>query len=384
MESSELGLGATTRDASDNSQISETHVTEAQGLILGIRQAYESGRPLYPINDVNELLQFAAQYRSNPNADSTSYRGPDFFGHEQWWTFSEDQLHSAKLDLSPIQWLITMPYACSDPQKLLTRAFSLQPMGGIQVSTSHAKLRSPDPSRYIQEQFTKAKSKWHESDYKTRIDGALRNAFTQCFAHDDQPFTKILVIGTGTLELDITLPGSNWKCATKHVFGFDLRNMLQGLTRGRAGIELVFQDSEYSDITKEASAMQDPTVKVVREDNLDHILHIDDHTLLVALGGIELPLKQIIAEYATATPCEQRLPRAIIWEEGIQVTWEDMEKMAAQYCTGSPVTTVDIWRDSPRTNKLEDQYVKFEFPAPEEGEPDYFQASPRLAIYVRK
>lgn len=243
-------------------------------------------------------------------------------------------ISSAKLDLSPIQWLITMPLICSDAHNLLTRAFSLKPMEDVQASPWAAlpgEFHEPSASRYIQEKLTCAKSKWDESSYKTRIDTALNTAFAQCFAYRDQPFTKIVVIGIETLELDYRVPRSNWKYATQHAFVFSLKNMLQELTGYRAGIELVFQNRGYTDITKNALEMQDPAVKVVGEDNLDQIFHIDDRTLLVSLGDMESPTKQIIAEYATATPCEQRLPRAIIWEEGVQVTWEDMEKLARQW-----------------------------------------------------
>lgn len=92
MEFSTSEIGATAGDTGDESQRSEARASDTNALMLRIRQAYESGQPLYPVQDVNQLLQFAAHHHANSNAVNRSYLGLDYFGHEQLWTFSKDQL----------------------------------------------------------------------------------------------------------------------------------------------------------------------------------------------------------------------------------------------------------------------------------------------------
>ncbi|KAI3338758.1 hypothetical protein F4824DRAFT_75048 [Ustulina deusta] len=369
---------------------------DAYESMLRIRRAYEADRPLYPYNGINDLLRFTVECNAKPTT-LKMYRDLDYFGDEQWWAFSEEQLQSAKIDLSPIQWLITMPFVCSHPEKTLTRAFSLTPMQSIHDS-AWRKLKdrvrdvSPDFGamfglHQIQKRFVDNRSKWNSSNYKTNIDTAVNNAIAQCFTHDHQPFTKVLVIGAGSLELDIANHldhgSNNWPSMTQHAFALDLKNTLDGLSH--LPTELVLQNPEYTDVTAEVLRLQEPTVRVVRYDTLDAVFGVDDHTLLFAVNCTDFPLKQIIAEHATASPCEQRLPRVIIWEEGVHVTWENMEKMALTEDLTDSVASADrTFRDSPRTNRLEEGYDKFEFPTSEEGDPDPFATKPRLAIYVRK
>ncbi|KAI1422318.1 hypothetical protein F5Y12DRAFT_763554 [Xylaria sp. FL1777] len=368
----------------------------AYKVMLGIRRAYEAGRPLYPSNDIEDLSRFINEYNANPTASNT-YPALDYIGNQQCWEFSQDQLQTAKLDLSPIQWLITMQLVCSHPEKILTRAFSLKPIQPSKESTGNTLLdrfkNSPNFEtircpRQIQERFEDNQSEWEGSKYKAEIKTALINALSQCFAHDNQPFTKILVIGAGTLELDMANHlddgNNNWPSMTQHAFAFDLKKALDDLS-SHSPVELVFQDPEYTDVTKEVLRLQKPTIKIVEDDTLDTVFGVDDHTLLFAANCTDFPLKQIVAEYATANPCPQRLPRVIIWEEGVHVTWEGMEKTAIEENLTNSVDSADrIFRDSPRTNSLEELYNKFEFPTPEKGDPDPFATNPRLAIYVRK
>ncbi|KAI1297995.1 hypothetical protein F5Y03DRAFT_368921 [Xylaria venustula] len=363
--------------------------------MLVIRRAYEADRPLYPYNDIAGLKRFVNDYNTE-SAFPGAYQGLDYLGNVQWWEFSKEQLQTAKLDLSPIQWLIAMPFLCSHPDKILTRAFSLAPISSIHQSAEETLLgRFKDYSKietifdlgHIQKRFVDNRYKWNNSRYKVEIDTALNNAFNQCFDHDRQHITRILVIGAGTLELDIAdhlkNKSNSWPSMTKHAFAFDLKSTL-GKLSGNPNIELVLQDPKYTHVTKEVLRVQEPNVNVVGDDTLNTILGVDKHTLLFASNFTAFPLKQIIAEYATSTPCEQRLPRLIIWEEGIHTTWEDMEKEAMESLTSSSESSERAFRDSPRTNRLEQLYDKFEFPIPEKGDPDPFATDPRLAIYIRK
>ncbi|TGJ86869.1 hypothetical protein E0Z10_g1907 [Xylaria hypoxylon] len=309
---------------------------DAYKLVLRIRQAYEADRPLYSPTDINKLLRFAEEYKTDPTTLGT-HIAPDFFGCEQCWVFSQEQLVSAQIDISTIQWLITMALICSRPEKLLVRGFSLSPIQGDRISADSASLygfnRSPNSEavRSAQEIHTRladSRSHWNGSNYKAKIDAALYKALAQCFTHDIQPFTKVMFIGATTIELDTAnhhdYGNNNWSSMPQHAFAFGLKNLLEGLSSGLP-IELSFQDPEYTDATKDVLRQQDPTVKVGNS-VLDAVFGVDNHTLLFVANHTEYPLKQIIAEYATASPCEWRLPRAIIWGEGVRVTWEDMER----------------------------------------------------------
>ncbi|KAI0970587.1 hypothetical protein F4678DRAFT_479983 [Xylaria arbuscula] len=363
----------------------------AYELMLAIRRAYEADRPLYPSHDIARLKRFVNDYNAEFSS-LNSYQALDYLGNEQWWEFSEEQLQTARLDLSPIQWLITMPFLCNHPNKTLTRAFSLAPFSSIHQSAeetvldgfkNNSNIAAIDDPGHIQRRFVDYRSKWNESKYKVEIDAVLKTAFNRCLDHDYQHITRILVLGAGALELDIAdhlkNESNNWPSMTKHAFAFDLKSTLEDLS-SNSKIELVLQDPKYTHITKEVIRVQEPTVNLVGDDTLNTILGVDKHTLLFASNFTAFPLKQIIAEYATATPCEQRLPTVIIWEEGIHITWEDMEKEAIEESlTNSSTSSERKFRDSPRTNRLEQLYDKFDFPTPEKGDPD-----PRLAIYVRK
>ncbi len=64
---------------------------DAYESMLRIRRAYEADRPLYPYNGINDLLRFTVECNAKPTT-LKMYRDLDYFGDEQWWAFSEEQL----------------------------------------------------------------------------------------------------------------------------------------------------------------------------------------------------------------------------------------------------------------------------------------------------
>ncbi|KAK5624959.1 hypothetical protein RRF57_000675 [Xylaria bambusicola] len=378
-----LGDLAAALPGDEDTQVSRLDPSVVHDFLLRLRQAYESDRPLYPLNHIKELLDFAAFYNSLPYGLDPSYIGLDYFGDEKCWTFSESALKFANLDLSPIQWLICMPHFCSHSTNLLTRAFSLHPTG-YRNSLHSGIRRNDDRTRYFQRELIDAQQIWKQSNYKSRVEYALARAFVDCYAHSHQPFTKILAIGLGCLG---ALDPNEWVFGQQHAFVLYLSQELQGSRPNLPKIEVIFQDQGYDIDMKTALEMQGSTIKVVGDNNFEHVFSVDDNTLLIALNYLTFPLKQIIAEYATATPCAQRLPKAIIWEQGAPVTWEEMETLATQLKASNNNQYKFEWhQDTPRTNRLEELYNNFEFPVwqLEDDEGDPFEENTKLAIYVRK
>ncbi|KAI0520837.1 hypothetical protein F5B22DRAFT_598574 [Xylaria bambusicola] len=354
--------------------------TEVHDFLLRLRQAYESDMPLYPLHHIQELLDFAAYHKSCPYGLDPSYIGIDFFGDKKRFTFSESALQYATLDLSSIQWLICMPYLCSDSRNILTRAFSLRPMDyGDLLGPS---IPQSNRTRCFQRRLTDAQQIWKQSKIRSRIEGSIHRALRHCYVRSHQPFTKILAIGLGYHD------PYGWVFGQQHAFVLDLSHKLQGPEPNLPEVEVVFQDHTYCDINmKTALEMLGPSIKVIRDKNFRHVFSFDDSTLIIALNHLKFPLKEIIADYATIIGPHMRMPRAIIWEQGVPITWEEMEGLASRLnANPEKQCELEFRQDSPRTNRLEALYDKLEFPASqkEDDEDNPFQANNKLTLYMRK
>ncbi|KAI1148390.1 hypothetical protein F4825DRAFT_454527 [Nemania diffusa] len=343
-------------------------ITTKREVLRKLLQDYQDCKPMFCMEDIFKLQEHIRNLGA---------------GDRQRWFVALRSLQStiAAIDQNPFM----APHFHSealqpgDPSSAGTNA-AIHSLGPLRrdAEREYGQMKG---SEIVTTLWNKARHSLDESHY---FNNYFKPTLFMALVHVGRLVENIVCFQLGTFEADNHSPHTYYPesvaCTAQHVFAFDLREHIAS-TYGQSPT-LVFQHLEY---TMDTARLLHGLRATVCRDNVTGFRYVNANSLVIWMcrdGHVPIPVKQIIADFMYQER-PMTLPLAMIWpEEGIfPAVMEDIV-MSSKINPETGKATFSATDNTPRTNKLHDNYRKHEIPPGLLEDP--FRISPRLGIYTRK